>query len=327
MNDAMEKVDRYKAIYSQLKSNLRWKVSDNRTLMMAASLYVTSQREFDIDRFQRLGDFIKNEVGIFSTLKSQLRFTIAAMLDTRFDNPEAAFADFSESYEILIREGFTRGVYSYIAAVVLCVHESKEEAASLAMDIYKKMREEHFFLTGQSDYPLAMLLAERNQEIDSLIVRIEDFYNTLDQAGFRKGNDLQSMSHILSLHENPDQKQLIARCTHLFDGMRQLDIRPKASLYPQLAVLSFLSDSENHLMAVKEIWETLNAEKLFKWHKDINFMMAVSFYIADKIEHSSMVETSLYTTMETLIQAQQAASVAAISGAAAAAGAAGGGSD
>ncbi|MGD6801281.1 DUF4003 family protein [Rossellomorea aquimaris] len=327
MNDVIGKIERYKDIYLQLKSNLRWKVSDNRALMMASSLYVTSERDFDINHFQKLSDFIKNEVGIFSTLKSQLRITIAAMLDTRFSNPEGAFADFSESYEALIEKGFNRGVYSYIAAIVLCSHEDKAESASLAMRIYKKMREEHFFLTGQSDYPLAMLLAERNQEVDSLIVRIEDFYNTLDQKGFRKGNDLQSMSHILSLHENPDPNELISRCTTLYDRMQQLDIQTKASLYPQLAVLSFLSDSEDHLSAIKDIWETLNAEKQFKWHKDINFMMAVSFYIADKIEHSSMVETSLYTTMETLILAQQAASVAAISGAAAAAGSAGGGSE
>ncbi|TYS14434.1 DUF4003 domain-containing protein [Rossellomorea vietnamensis] len=316
MNDVMRKVDRYKDIYSQLRSNLRWKVSDSRAIMMAASLYVTSEREFDLDRFQKLSDFIKNEAGIFSTLKSQLRFTIAAMLDTRFSNPEGAFADFSKSYEALIEKGFNRGVYSYIAAMVLCSHEDKADSASLAMRIFKKMREEHFFLTGQSDYPLAMLLSERNQEIDSLIVRIEDFYNTLDQKGFRKGNDLQSMSHILSLHENPDPNELISRCTTLFDRMRQLGIKPKANLYPQLAVLSFLSDSEDHLFAIKDIWETLNAEKQFKWHKDINFMMAVSFYISDKIEHSSLVETSLYTTIETLIQAQQAASFAAISGAA-----------
>ncbi|TYR74653.1 DUF4003 family protein [Rossellomorea vietnamensis] len=87
MNDVIGKIERYKDIYLQLRTNLRWKVSDNRALMMASSLYVTSERDFDINHFQKLSDFIKNEAGIFSTLKSQLRFTIAAMLDTRFSNP------------------------------------------------------------------------------------------------------------------------------------------------------------------------------------------------------------------------------------------------
>ncbi|WP_421383708.1 DUF4003 family protein [Bacillus salacetis] len=320
MSDVMNKIERYKDIYSQMKSSLRWKVSDSRTFMMAASLYVTNERDFDIAHYQDLSEFIKNEVGIFSTLKSQLRFTVAAMLDTRFENPQETFAQFIEAYEDLIANGFSRGTFSYISAMAMLTHEGRRaDLASAAKDIYKKMREEHFFLTGQSDYPLAVLLAQRNQELDSMIVKIEDFYNKLDQEGFRKGNDLQSMSHILSLHENPDQQDLISRCTALYDSMKHLGIKPKASFYPQMAVLSFLSDSRDHLHGIKDIWETLNAEKQFKWHKDINFMMAVSFYISDKIEHSSMVETSLYTTIETLIQAQQAASIAAISGAAAAA--------
>ena len=325
MSEVIRKIDKYKDIYSQLKSNLRWKVSDSRTHMMAASLYVTSETEFDFRRYQELADFIKNEVGLFSTLKSQLRYTIAAMLDIRFENPQERFSEFIQSYEALIAKAFNRSVFSYIAAMTLVgVEGDKDELAARARSVYKKMREEHIFLTGQSDYPLAMLLARRSQELDPLIVRIEDVYNTLDQKGFRKGNDLQSMSHILSLHENSDQQDLISCCTDLYDHMKQLGIKPKSSFYPQMAVLSFLPDSKSQLSDIKELWETLNAEKQFKWHKDINFMMAVSFFVSDKIEHSSMVETSLHTTIETLIQAQQAASIAAITGTAAATGAADG---
>jgi hypothetical protein len=320
MNEVQIKVKRYKEIYSELKNNLRWKVSDSRILMMAASLYVTSSREFSIDRFNDLSDFIKSEVGMFSTLKGQTRFTIAAMLDTRFEIPKDHFSDFLVTYEKVIAEGFSRGIFSYITAMVILSHEGdKQELASLSKTVFKKMREEHFFLTGQSDYPLAVLLAQRNQNIDELITYVEDFYNKLDQEGFRKGNDLQSMSHILSLQEVADKNELISRCTSLYDALKAHGIRPKAMFYPQIALLSFLSDSKAQLPEVKEIWEALNEEKLFKWHKDTNFMMAVTFFISDKIEHSSVLETSLYTTIEALIQAQQAASIAAISSAAVAA--------
>ncbi|WP_456272299.1 DUF4003 family protein [Bacillus sp. AK031] len=326
MNEVQNKVERYKEIYSELKNNLRWKVSDSRILMMAASLYVTSRREFSMNRFQDLSDFIKSEVGMFSTLKGQTRFTIAAMLDTRFENPKDHFTGFLDTYEKVIAEGFSRGIFSYIAAMVLHSHEgNKQELAALSKTVYKKMREEHFFLTGQSDYPLAVLLAQRNQNIDELIAYVEGFYNKLDQAGLRKGNDLQSMSHILSLQEVANQDELISRCTGLYDTLKSHGIRPKAMFYPQIALLSFMSDSKAQLPEVKEIQETLNKEKLFKWHKDINFMMAVTFFISDKIEHSSVLETSLYTTIEALIQAQQAASIAAISSAAVAANTADGG--
>ena len=35
-----QRLDQYKAIYSELKSDLKWKVTDQRTLMMIASMYV-----------------------------------------------------------------------------------------------------------------------------------------------------------------------------------------------------------------------------------------------------------------------------------------------
>jgi hypothetical protein len=56
----------------------------------------------------------------------------------------------------------------------------------------------------------------------------------------------------------------------------------------------------------------LNADKLFKWHKDINVMLAVNLIISEKLNNSRLVETGIYTTIETIIQAQQAALLAVI---------------
>ncbi|KAA0561515.1 DUF4003 family protein [Bacillus sp. CH30_1T] len=58
MEDVMSKVKEYKDIYSQLKKRLRWKVSDSRSIMMVASLYVTNERAFDLDRFVEFSDYI-----------------------------------------------------------------------------------------------------------------------------------------------------------------------------------------------------------------------------------------------------------------------------
>lgn len=63
--------------------------------MMVASIYVTNQRAFDVDRFIKISDYIKNEVGAFSTLKHEIRFTFAAMLDTHFEDYQTKFNEFS----------------------------------------------------------------------------------------------------------------------------------------------------------------------------------------------------------------------------------------
>jgi len=47
--------------------------------------------------------------------------------------------------------------------------------------------------------------------------------------------------------------------------------------------------------------------------------MAVSFYVNNKLEHNSLPEAGLHTTLETLLQAQQAVMIATITDTASAA--------
>ncbi|WP_175987767.1 DUF4003 family protein [Bacillus sp. Marseille-Q1617] len=313
----MNKTERYKDVYSDLKKRLSWKVTDQRSIMMIASLYVTDNHAFDGVRLEKMADYIKKEVGFFTTLQSHQRYIFAAMLVTRFQHPEETFKAFIETYKALVDEGFSMGAYTYISAMILVsAGETAEDSSSRAMEVYKRMRKKHFFLTGQSDYPLAMLLAQRTQDTDLLIDHIEYFYDKLNHSGFYKGNDLQTMSHILSLVEEVDSDELVSRCTEIFDKLKEEGIRPKSMYYPQIAMLAFLTNGKDHIEAVKEIWDSLNKE--ISWQKDMNFMMAVTLHLSDQMENSSLLQTNLSTTIEALLQAQQSATIAAIGGAAAA---------
>ncbi|MEL3972752.1 DUF4003 family protein [Rossellomorea oryzaecorticis] len=313
----MNKIETYKDIYADLKKRLRWKVTDTRSLMMIASLYVMNNMDFDEDRLEEVADHIKKEVGFFTTLHSHQRYIFAAMLYTRFQHPEEKVTDFIQTYKALVDEGFSMGAYTYISAMVLINEDGNSEAAApRAMEVYKKMRKKHFFLTGQSDYPLAILLAQRTHDVDKLIDHIEFFYERLNQYGFYKGNDLQTMSHILSLVEDVNPDELVTRCTEISDRLKEEGIRSKSMFYPHIAMLAFLTNGKDHIVSVKKIHDTLNND--IRWQKDMNFMMAVTLHLSDQIENSSLLQTNLSTTIEVLIQAQQSASVAAIAGATAA---------
>ncbi|MBH9966957.1 DUF4003 family protein [Rossellomorea oryzaecorticis] len=313
----MNKIETYKDVYADAKKKLSWKVTDQRSVMLIASLYVTENYEFDGDRLEAMADFIKKEVGFFTTLQSHQRYLFAAMLITRFQDPETAFQSFISTYKALVDEGFSMGAYTYISAMVLISADNTDgETSSRAMGVYKKMRKKHFFLTGQSDYPLAMLLAQRTKDTDLLIDHIEYFYDKLNLSGFNKGNDLQTMSHILSLVKDADPDELVTRCTEIFDCLKEEGIRPKSMFYPQVAMLAFLKNGKDQISEVKEIRESLN-EKI-RWQKDMNFMMAVNLHLSNQIDNSSLLQMNLSTTIEALIQAQQSATIAAIGGATAA---------
>ena len=322
-----ERVDQYQDIYHQLKKDLKWKVSDKRMLMMIASMYVTNQKPFEKDRFLRVSDFIKKEVGLFSTLKSSYRFTIAALLDVRFEDPEEKFATLMEYYRSLVDEKFNRTIFTYISAYVLLANQQEDidETIKKSMEMYKGMSENHPFLTSSSDYPLAVLLASGDGPIKETLDCMERFYTKLDEKSFRKGNELQFLSHFLTFKQDEDESGIVERCDEIFETCKRLGKKPKAQHYPSIGILSLIDQGNQEVERVLDVHEQLNNEKEFKWHKDANFTMAVNLTMSNHFDAANLMNTGIYASLETIIQAQQVAMVAGVAGAAAASGGDGGG--
>ncbi|MCM3601165.1 DUF4003 domain-containing protein [Robertmurraya korlensis] len=326
-NTLQDKVNEYANIYEQLYKSLKWKVSDTRTLMLVASMYVVNQKPFDLQRFEEISNGIKKDVGMFSTLNSPHRFTYAAMLDIRFENPMDNFIELLKIYDQLIDSKFSRETFTYLCAYLFLADDTigdLQARIKRSMTFYKGMKSNHFFLTSSSDYPLAVLLAKEEGSVDELLEKMEYFYENLAQNGFSKGNDLQFLSHILSLHSS-DKTIVTERCTILLDEFkRRGDIKLRKMHYPVLGLLSFLENGVQELDRIKEINTLLNQNKRFKWNKDINLILAINFLMSEKIDNSSLIGTNMYTIIESIIQAQQAVMVATVTSTAVASSSSGG---
>ncbi|MEB4868546.1 DUF4003 family protein [Priestia megaterium] len=310
-----QKINQYRDFYISLKNELKWKAADHKQFMAIASMYAVKGISLELQDYLELSDYIKNQVGMFSTLKSSQRFTIAAMLDTRYENPKETFHEFLDVYDQLIQGGFTRGAFTYIAASAMLSNESSrshKEMIRRSAEIYQGMKRKHLFLTSSGDVPLAVLLAETSESTDDLMHEIEHFYTTLAQHGFKKGNDLQFLSHILSIDKNLDADTLIERCVSVKEACESAGMKVKAMHYPVIGLLALFEKPETEIELIHEVVKQLNADKLFKWQKDINVMLGVNLVISEKLKDSRVVETGIYTTVETIIQAQQAAMLAVI---------------
>ena len=322
-NSLQEKTTKYIEIHKQLRDILKWKVPDNRVNMMIASLYVVNQRDFHAGNFLDIVAAIKKQAGMFSVLRSYQGFTTASMLDVNFEQPIHQIEQLLDLYNQFVKAKFQRGSFTYIAASVLLTNEQSATdntaVINKAMKLYQRMKKEHAFLTNKGDYPLVTLLAQADEPVDDLIARTELFYDRLNQEGFRKGNDLQFLSHVLSLNNQENVNTLVSQAIQMHDTFASYKIKTKSLYYPVMGMLTLLPPGEVNMTAITDIYEQLNKEKHFKWQKDMNLIMAINFYVSGRLNNSKLSETSIYTTMETIIQAQQAVMYATIASTTAAA--------
>ncbi|PHF01065.1 DUF4003 domain-containing protein [Bacillus pseudomycoides] len=321
-----QKLEQYTHIYAQLKGELKWKTSDSRTGMMIAAMYAGSDKSFHLGRFLEISNYIKDQVGMFSYLKSYHRFVVAATLDIHFTHYKEAFQKFLDLYERLVAGGFSRSIFTYLAAAALLPEETGQHDVRIqrSMQVYKRMKEDHFFLTSTDDYPLAVLLAGQSEKVEALMDRVERLYQKLAAAGMYKGNNLQFLSHILSLKKDVSEDILVAQCTNIWNLLKREKVKVKQMHYPAIGLLALLEDGEKEVHSIRAFIEKLQGDKLFRWHTDANILIAIQLFVSQKGAESQAANTGLQTMIEVLIQAQQAAMIAAITASTAAASASSG---
>lgn len=325
MELTLQKLEIFKQTFLELKDSLKWKVSDQRILMMVSSIYTASNRNFQLSDYLNVCDYLKEYSGMFSPFKSYHRFLTGAMLDTRFEDPFAKFEEMKQVHDLLAENGFRKGMFTYISALAfISTGSDNPQKAAKAYELYSRMKEKHYFLTSASDYPLAVLLADREESPEAIIDTMESFYEHLSRSGFKKGNDLQFLSHILSLSGEKNPQNLVSRCLQTVQSLEQHGLSLKKIHYPEVGILSLVTQEPDYWSSLAKTVGHLNAEKSFKWHKNMNFTIAVHLMVSEQLQHSAILETGLYTSIEMMMQAQQAAVIAAIAGASASDGGGGG---
>lgn len=313
-HDLHEKIKQYISIYAELKSKLKWKVSHDQILMLISSAYIVNKREFDFQRFYDLSSYIKSNIGSFSTLNSHHRFTVASILDIHFQHKaKQTFHTFIDVYNEMVKLGYKRDMFTYLSTLILLTGKSEttnqKEQMNMGLAVYQQMKKNHYFLTSTQNVPLAVLLGENGKGLQAL-QKAETCYQLLAANGFKKGQYLHQVSHILALQSEKEPEMLVSACKQIYQSITESVKKTKDYHYPDLALLTFLEEPD--IKTVLCITDELNMEKAFKWQKEMNFKIAVSLYLSEHMEKNLLMESGLYTAIETVIQAQQAAATAAI---------------
>lgn len=321
MDESVSKVlTKFDNTYNILVKEYKW-TSSQLINIFTSLIYALSSVEFNKEVMDNMQKLVRSKTGVFSHFRSYDRFFISALLHTKFEDPEESFLTLIKYENELKGGGFIRGTYAGLAAYVLLTSNKAQEIQIYIKKsklIYDKMREKHFWLTGQDDYPLAVLLSFSDDNIDTIACRVESLFEMLHNAGFSRNNSLQFLSHILSFGSDSNEVN-VQKCQSIVNYFKNKKIRINSTHYGTVGLLALMFNNGYELLdEIIEIIDYLKQKKEFKWTgKDILLLIASSLVTSKSIdnymEHDELLKTNLGITIQGIIAAQTAAMIASVS--------------
>ena len=297
--------------YEQVKTAVGWTV-DKRILLSIASYYVTTGKTFNGKEFLATSDAIKQKSGWFSPLRSHIHYMMAAFLQKNNEDSSLAVEKLIEKYDILKSVGFKSNVYSYLAALLMTNDDSTQQSieAAQAKHLYDEMKSHHPFLTQPDDVPYAVMLGKLPGEPKERALTMNRYYTELRTHGFYMGNELQWMSQILTFKSPTYHANMVAQTVQIRDQLKSAKIKIKSMHYVMVGFLAVLDIKEEALEHVIGTYRELETMKLFSWYKEMILSLAVQLETKHIIDNDCITSVSFATTIEMMMQAQQAAMVA-----------------
>ena len=163
---------------------------------VCANLFCAAGAMPDMYRLRECRDLINQKTGIFSSFRGHIRVPLACLLSME-DHPEDKFDQARNNYQML-REQFSGSDYLALAAFLLTEYDCTEERIARGKRIYRRMKDEHPFLTSSEDSIFALMMAWSDQTDEDLIADMEACYRILKER-FHDSNCVQTMTHILAM--------------------------------------------------------------------------------------------------------------------------------
>ncbi len=306
---------------NRAKSVFRW----DGGLIHLACAGICTARGLVIDEtvLEASKELLREKVGVFSNFRSTARSPIATMLAVS-GNPNRMLEQGLFVYQLL-KQDFWTSAYLPLASMVIAqmAEPARYEAVAVrTRTIYRRMKEEHPFLTSSEDSAFCALMALSERTDDALIGDAERCYQTL-KPHFFSSNAVQALSHVLALcigaPEIKCQKTL-----ELFEALRAAGCKYGTSY--ELPTLGVLAMSGGNLMEmareIAEVDSWLSEQSGFGFFSSVSrkqrLMYAGIVTMGDYLGEETMQTAAINGTISLLV-AQQAAMCAAVASSSAAA--------
>lgn len=326
-------LERFIELYDALRERKKWyeSVMPLRYSALTLATVPGSAREITA-RIFKIADDLKARAGWFGPLNSPIRFAVAAVLHADGQSAEEFCRDVERIQQLMRNEKLRRGSAYEVLAIMILRRTSQGTRLSATdirrfASVFRRLREDHRFLTGADDYPMCALLSATGDPVEEIGPRVEACYRALRRGGLSTGNPLQSASHILYFCPR-DTDDAVAHFLALRDEFRAAKIRIFQTDYDELAALAFLDHDARTIVArVREHRIPLSRLRP-KPDRNTSFSLACGTAFLDLVrrdrDFKEIHDARLLVQIQGILAAQQAAAVAAVAATSAAAAASSG---
>lgn len=238
----------------------------NYSIITKSNALVSAMRNQKIEtyRVNEALEIIKKETSMFSYFRGLNKLTTAITISFE-DNMEENLKEIISIYNKL-KDKFFKNEYLVIAAQVIFNSRNRidvDDAVERTREAYDYMKKHHRFLTGHEDIGNAAIIATTSDNLEETFNEIEECYKYLKNYGLSSSNNIQSLSHILSLI-NMDSKQ---KCDNVFKMdsiLRENKAALKGYNIPMLGIIAFISDNKQGIAQnISEVSSVLKKESGF----------------------------------------------------------------
>ncbi|MBL4936604.1 DUF4003 domain-containing protein [Clostridium sp. YIM B02515] len=319
-----QKVDLMVDNYSDLKAGFKWEA--NLIKHFSALVHATKDKRVDIDKLKEIKQYIKEETSWTSYFRGTGEFLIVNLLAFEEDY-KSFFENMLNAYDKMKEAGFKRSPQLPLAAYTIVKQVPIDEWSyriQRTKKFFDKMKENHYWLTSSDDYVFAAVLATTDFEVEATSKKIEECYSFLNKEGFYKGNDLQTLSHILAIGEE-DVEEKCSKAVSLYKNLKEVNCKLQYTGLATLGLLALITnDVSKTVSEIKEVFDYISDKDGYGfWGIDKNTKVIlcatlVSDYYVDEIK-KGVLQITLSNSINAIIIAQQQAAIAAACAASAAA--------
>jgi hypothetical protein len=181
--------------------------------------------------------------------------------------------------------------------------------------IHKQMKKTHFWLSGTNYYPLITLLSNSDKVSTTTCLEINKSYKKIKELGLFRTSGIYFISFMLSLSNSSSEDKLIY-VSNVYELLKENKIKLNSNAsYIALGFLCLLQDySLKITQDVIDVYKQFQKNPEFKNNAAISLLFSTTIVSSEYLSNSTknFSNLALSSSLESIIAAQNSASVAAV---------------